>query len=64
MIDLSLGSLIAYAVFLIIGVLTGMSLSRHSRTANAAFDRLRAEYDSRLAAANDEIRRLREESHK
>lgn len=56
MIDLSLGSLIAYAVFLVIGAFVGVMLGRRSKTANAYADRIQA----RLDEAEAEIRALRE----
>lgn len=62
MIDLSLGSLIAYAVFFILGAFLGVLLGRRSKTANAVVDRVRAEYDQKLEAARDEIDRLRAKS--
>lgn len=62
MIDLSLGSLIAYAVFFVLGAFLGVLLGRRSKTANAVVDRVRAEYDEKLEAAQDEIDRLRAKS--
>lgn len=40
MIDLSLGSLIAYAVFFVLGAFLGVLLGRRSKTANAYTDRI------------------------
>lgn len=59
MIDLSPGSLIAYAIFFVAGAFLGVLLGRRSKTANAAVDRIRAEYTEKLQAARDEIARLR-----
>lgn len=59
MIDLSLGSLIAYAVFFVLGAFLGVLLGRRSDTANSVVDRVRAEYDEKLLAAREEIARLR-----
>lgn len=38
MIDLSLGSLIAYVVFTLIGIIIGFTLSRNSSKGNALYD--------------------------
>lgn len=63
MIDLSLGSLLAYAVFFVLGAFLGaflgVLLGRRSKTANATVDRIQKEYDEKLLAAREEIVRLR-----
>lgn len=59
MIDLSLGSLVAYAVFFVLGTFLGVLLGRRSKTANATVDRIRQEYDEKLASARVELERLR-----
>lgn len=45
MIDLSLGSLIAYAVFFVLGTFLGVLLGRRSKTANEAVNRTQAEFE-------------------
>lgn len=59
MIDLSLGSLIAYFVFFVLGAFLGVLLAGRSKTANDIVERIRAEYDEKLLAAREEIARLR-----
>lgn len=62
MIDLSLGSLFAYALFFVLGAFLGVLLGRRSKTANATVDRIQQEYDEKLEAARREIDRLRAKS--
>lgn len=60
MIDLSLGSLIAYTFFLFAGIFIGVMLGRRSKTANAYADRIQ----SRLDEAEAELRALRDRKSK
>lgn len=45
MFDLSLGSLIAYAVFFVLGAFLGVLLARRSKTANNVVTATQAEWD-------------------
>jgi len=57
---LTLGDLALLAVALVAGALFGIGLGRRSSTANAYYDRARAEWDRREAQMQAEIQRLRD----
>lgn len=57
MIDLSFGSLIAYAMFLIAGVFIGLGLAGRSKVAQAAYDEIR----ERAERAENQLREWRAE---
>lgn len=58
--ELTLGNLILLAIVLVGGAFIGIGLGRRSSTANAYYDRARAEWERRETQMQAEIQQLRD----